>query len=192
MTTILALDLGVVMGFATGKPGTPGRPGSGSLRLKRPDQSGAVAFATLINWIDAELRANRPALVVKEQMLPLQAYRDLGNAAHTVTVTAGLHAIVEGFCVTHRVRCESVADSTVRKHFIGRANMGSRERTKRAVIDRCHLLGLLTHDVRDPDRADALALWDYAAASYGRRESALHLFGEHRKPNAPLNPTDPF
>ena len=190
MTAILALDLGVVMGFATGKPGALGRPGSGSVRLKLPHQDDGVAFAELIHWLDCELEANKPALVVKEQALPLQAFRNLGNAERTVMVTHGLHAIVKGMCRLNGIRCESIADSTVRKHFIGRANMGSRERTKRAVIDRCHLLGLLPTDVRDPDRADALALWDCAAARFGGRVAKeLHLFGERQTTRAE---TDPF
>ena len=113
-----------------------------------------------------------------EAPLPLQAYRNLGNAAATVRMTHGLHSIVEGMCVRFGLHHEEVADATIRKHFIGRRNMGERANTKAAVIQRCHVLGYMPKECNDDNRADALALWDYAAAIHGAKASRLHLFGE--------------
>lgn len=170
---IFALDLGVRTGFATGPVGDV--PRSGTVLLKKPDQPRAGAFGNLIAWLNAEWSRERPTVVVKESMLPLQAFKSLGNAELTVRVTAGLHAIVEGMCARFGLSPIDIADSTARKHFIGRARMGSRAESKKAVIQRCHVLGYMPKDCTDADRADALCLWDCAAATAPKK---LYLFGE--------------
>lgn len=177
---ILALDLATRTGFAFGEVGTRSPPTTGAVRLKDPSDDRAIAFSNLIAWLDQQFRTVQPALVVKEAMLPLQAFRNIGNAAATVEFAMGLHAIVEGVCIRFGVRFESPADSSVRKHFIGFANKGARRDTKDAVIARAITLGYLPRDSRDDDRADAAALWDFACAHYGRRSGGLlHLFGEN-------------
>lgn len=74
---------------------------------------------------------------------------------------------------------KSVAIGSVRKHFLGRALASrdfpgmskARARTaiKSTVIARCGALGW---QPRSDDEADAMALWDYACATYGRGQSA--------------------
>lgn len=175
---IFALDLGVRAGYAIGDAGA--RPDSGTVTLKNFDEHRAVAFSNLICFLNESWTADRPALVVKEAMLPLQAFKTLGNAEHTIRMTAGLHAVVEAMCVRHGIHFEEVADSTARKHFIGRARMGARKDTKAAVIQRCHVLGYMARTCKDDNRADALATWDWAAAHFGgRTATVLHLFGEN-------------
>jgi hypothetical protein len=175
---ILALDLGVRTGFAYGAAGSR-TLASGAVALKKPDEHRSVAFSNLIAWCDERFRADRPDLVVKEAPLPLQAFKSLGNAAFTVRVTHGLHAIIEGVCVRFGVECEEIADATVRKHFIGRANCGNRAATKAAVVQRCQLLGYMPKDCADDNRADACATFDWAAATFGKpTPQALHLYGE--------------
>lgn len=173
---IFALDLAARCGFAVGVAGS--KPRAGTMVLKQPGDPRAVAFGNLIAWLNSEWSRERPALVMTEAPLPLQAFRTLGNAAATVRVTHGLHAIVEGMCVRFGIEHEEVADSMIRRHFIGRRNMGERAKTKAAVIQRCHVLGYMPKDCRDDNRADAIALWDYATALHGSRSAALHLFGE--------------
>lgn len=175
---IFAMDLGARCGFCTGIPGDA-KPLSGTFVLKKPAEPRAVAFSNLICALNEHWSEVRPALVVKEAMLPLQAFSRLGNAAHTVRMTAGLHAIVEAMCVRFGVQFEDIADSTVRKHFIGAANTGGRAGTKAAVVNRAKLLGYLPADCEDDNRADACATWDYAAHTFGHALSdKLHLFGE--------------
>lgn len=177
---ILTLDLATKCGFAFGVAGdAPRCVRSGVVALKDRDEDRSAAYANLIAWLDKQLRERRPDMVLKEAPLNLQAFRNLGNAAFTVRMTLGLHGIVEGVCARFAVRCEEAADATIRKHFLGRANFGARAATKAAVIQRCHVLGYMPRECNDDNRADALACFDYAAATYGKsRPSPLHLFGE--------------
>lgn len=174
---IFALDLGTACGYAIGMPGKLYQ--SGTVHLKRPPEHRSIAFSNLIAFLAEHFADCKPTLVVKEAMLPLQAFKNLGNAANTVVVTAGLHAITEAMCVRFGIRCEDIADSTVRKHFVGHGRMGSRAEVKAATVKRCHVLGYMPKECTDHNRADAIATWALAAATYGRSApGALHLYGE--------------
>lgn len=177
--SIFTLDLGVASGFAKGKPGDA--PLSGTVRLKKPGEHIDVAFANLIAFLCEQFDTDRPALLVKEKMLALEAFRSIGNAEKTVRAHGAYHGIVEGLCVRYGVTWSDVTDSTARKHFIGRGRTGSREETKRAVVARCHALNLMPRDCADDNRADALAIWDWAAANFGQRSASItnfQLFGQ--------------
>lgn len=179
MAGVFALDLAVNAGWASGAPGRI--PESGAVRLKKPGEHRDVAFANLVAFLDTRWRDNLPDLVVKEAMLPLQAFKNIGNAEATVRMHAGLHAVVEALCVRFGVPWREAPDSTIRKHFLGKGRFGDRETTKAAVIERCHVLRLMPRDCADDNRADALATHDWAAATFGRRSAStqtLHLFGE--------------
>lgn len=172
--SIFTLDLGVTTGFARGKPGDA--PTSGTVRLKKPSESIDIAFANLIAFLCQEFETGRPALVVKEKMLSLQAYAVIGNAESTVRAHGGYHAIVEGICVRYGIAWDDVADSTTRKHFLGRAHMGSREETKAAVVARCQLLGLIPKDCKEDNRADACCVHDWACANFGSAAASISNF----------------
>src|SRR2546422_3166863 len=58
--------------------------------IRRPPRSTLFPYTTLFRSV--------PALLAKEKMLPLEAFRQIGNAESTVRLHAGLHAIVEGMC----------------------------------------------------------------------------------------------
>lgn len=171
---IYCLDLGVACGFAKGRPGDA--PVSGVVRLKKPSESIDVAFANLIAFLCQEFDADRPELLVKEKMLSLQAYATIGNAEATVRAHAGYHAIVEGLCVRFGIPWDDIADSTARKHFLGRAHMGSRDETKAAVVARCQLLGLIPKDCKEDNRADACCVHDWACANFGSRSASIENF----------------
>lgn len=183
--SIFCLDLGVASGFAKGRPGDA--PVSGTVRLKQKGESIDVAFANLVAFLCQEFERDRPALVIKEQMLALQAFMAMGNAESTVRAHAGYHAIVEALCVRFGIPWDDVADSTARKHFIGRAHMGSRDETKAAVVERCKLLGLMPKDCDDDNRADALCVHDWACANFGSRAGSIdnfQLYGQAGKRHA--------
>jgi len=171
---IYCLDLGITTGFATGKPGDA--PVSGTVRLKQKGETIDVAFANLIAFLCQEFETERPALVVKEKMLALQAFMAMGNAESTVRAHAGYHAIVDGICVRFNIPWDDVADSTARKHFIGVARLGERQDTKSAVVARCHQLRLMPPDCHDDNRADALATHDWACANFGSRSASISNF----------------
>lgn len=170
---ILALDLASRTGWASGVPGT--LPDSGCVILKKPDEPRAVACGNLIHWLQARLTERRPALVVCEAPFSLQAFASHQNAELTVRMTLSLHGIVEGMCMRHGIRHQEFHPATIRKHFVGKGRMGSRTESKIAVIQRCHLLGYMPKECRDDNRADALATWEFAAAT---TPSKLFLFGE--------------
>ena len=174
---ILALDIATRAGFAIGRPGAI--PRSGTLVLKRPGEPREVAYSNFLFWLWDRLSTERPALIVKEAPFHLGAFAKKSNSEANVVLSYGLHAIVEGIAHRHSIRCENVPANTVRKHFIGRADLGKRVKTKQGVISRCHLLGLMPEDCKDDNRADALAVFDYAAATFGRViPGELMMFGE--------------
>lgn len=173
---IFALDLASRTGWAKGPVGTA--PQSGTTILKQGDEPAAVAFGNLIAWLDEEWKRERPALVVSEAPFSLQAFGKHKNAEATVKMTYGLHSILAGMCHRFSLRLEQVHAATVRKHFIGKGNAGSREETKAVVVHRCHVLSYMPKDCLDDNRADALATWDWAAARV-QAPKELHFFGEH-------------
>lgn len=176
---VFALDLAVNTGWAHGAPGSV--PASGAVRLKKPGEGREVAFSNLIAFLNVRFSGDKPALVVKESMLPLEAFRAIGNAESTVRMHGGLHAIVEGMCVRFGIDWREASDSTIRKHFLGKGRLGDREATKRAVVERCHVMRLMPREVDDDNRADALATHDWGCATFCNRSVSiekLHLFGE--------------
>ncbi len=177
MPGIFAIDIGSRLGWAFG-PVSGGTPDSGTRQIKSPDESQDAAFGNLIHWLSTRWSKDRPALVVKEAPFNLAAFKNAHNSQAAVELTYGLHAIVRGMCNRFSIRCEDVHAATVRKHFLGKANTGTRAGTKDAVIVRARLLKLIPKDCYDNDRADAVATWDFAAAHFGRRAGVLHLFGE--------------
>jgi len=175
---IFALDLGSAFtGWASGCASE--RPTSGTIPLKLKTQGREIAFGNLMAFLGELWIKQIPALVVKESPLPLQGYKNASNSQAAVQIAYGLHGIVEGLAARFGIRCESIHDATIRKFFIGKGRLGSRPDTKAAVVQRCHLLKLMPRECQDEDRADALAVWSWASATYGGRAAdVLHLFGE--------------
>jgi len=174
---IYTLDLGVSSGFAKGKPGDV--PVSGTVRLKQKDEMIDVAFANLIAFLADEFNRERPQLLIKEQILSLEAFKTLNMSQSVVAAHFGYHAIVEGLCVRFGIPWDDVPDSTARKHFIGIGRTGDRDETKAAVIARCHQLSLMPKDCTDDNRADALCIHDWACANFGSKAASIsnfHLF----------------
>jgi len=181
---IWGLDLATRSGWAYGPPGEV--PSSGSVILKKPNEGRAVAFANLIAFLAREWAIVRPALVVKESSLTLEAFKTLGMSEAQVRLQFGLHAVVEGLAVRFGVTIglnpetgRDPTDSVIRKHFLGIGRLGTREETKAAVVNRCHLLGLMSRDTNDDNRADALATHDWASAHLARKHAtAFAFFGQ--------------
>lgn len=176
---IFALDIAIHTGFAVGSAGA--LPRSGVVTLKKRGETRDVAFYNMRKFLENEWKAARPTLVVKEAPFMLGAFGRRSNSQETVMLAYGLHAQAESMAYEYGIRCEQAPAQTIRKHFIGRANMGSREETKLAVVKRCHLLGLMPKDRFDDNRADACAVWDWACAKYVRKSvtgKTLYLWGE--------------
>ena len=163
---ILALDLGIRVGWACGRPGD--MPICGAVRLKLDNQARGVAGANFIAWLQAKITECRPQLIVKEAVLSLAGFQRKQAGEKTVQFQVGLHVIAESVAHAYRIPIKDIHPATVRKHFIGRGHAGGRAATKAAVVQRCRMLRLLPRDVWDDDRADALAVWVWAEANYSR------------------------
>lgn len=184
---ILSLDLAVRTGWAIGSPGAA--PRCDVVRVKNPQQgveTGAEQMGRFIRDM-CLIASDRPELIVYEAPLPVFDSHDERNGERTIrrshesiVLPPMLAGAVHSIAACYGIDCFKVFPATIRKHFVGRANLGSRDATKRAVIDRCHLLGYLPRTDRDDNKADALALWDYAMAKWSRAAPReLHFFGEH-------------
>ncbi len=167
------MDLGRLTGIAMGQPGAA--PVSRTEILSQPRAGLAVQCGNLIALLDQELR-DKPDAVAKEAPFSLAAFADKRVAEAVVKSAYGLAAVVEGMCRRYGVPCHSVPAATVRKHFIGRANLGNRKATKQAVITRCIQLGYVPRDCKDEDRCDALAVFDWACAHIAKKPGAFRLF----------------
>lgn len=147
------------------------------MKLRREGQGQDIAFSNLIHFMGQELRARKPQVVMKEQPFSIAAMRDSNSADEVVTMTFGLHAIVDGMARRFGVPVVARHRSTILKHFTGRGTYGSRQLGKRAVLARCIALDWLPPGCTDEDRADAVAGWDWASAHLGKKPSRLVLTG---------------
>ena len=157
---ILALDIATVTGFALGKAGES--PVSGSVRLKATDVDPDRGIARLGRWLGEQFTISKPDLVVIEAPLPPNG--PLSNPS-TITFLHQAAGGAKGVCGLYGLRCASVNVQTVRRHFIGK---GRPPNPKAEVLARCKQLGWIDNASKDHDRADALALWDYAQTHFGR------------------------
>lgn len=170
---VLGLDLATVTGFAQGP--VDGVPASGSVRLKRRDDPVEVAAFNMLAFLRDRFVLSKPDLVCVESYLNPAGHK----SADAIILQLMIYGVAAATCASYGVRFESAAPSTIRKHFIGAANAGDRAKTKAAVLRQCRLLKYLPHGCNDDNRADALAAWDWAAATFGkRRPASLALFGQ--------------
>ncbi len=185
---VFALDLATKMGFATGPAGE--KPRVGEKRLKDAEDDPERGFRKLGIWLRDEFTLQIPDLVIVEAALPIGAMVDWDGGAdgrpkfksnpQTIYFLNGLVAVVHGICGPYGVRCVNVSVQKVRKHFLGIARPAD---PKRAVLARCHQLGLIPKTERSDNIGDAIALHDYAGATFGRAIPAqLILHGESPAP----------
>jgi Holliday junction resolvasome RuvABC endonuclease subunit len=168
MRFVFALDLGMRTGFACGGAGAC--PTSGAVVLKQRDEPAGRAGGNLMEWLRRMWMKDRPDIVAIEAPFNLAAFSDKRASDATVRMAFGLTMVVAAMCDRYGIAQPIEAQpSTVRKHFIGRGRIGDRDAMKAAVIRRCHMLKLLPPDSADDDRADAIAIHDWASAHYANR-----------------------
>lgn len=170
---LLALDVATTTGFAlfdihaTAAPQPlevkagrmPGRPASGVVQLAPGDAEVGYFFAKARDWFDEMLTAHQPVAVVFEA-----PYVSAGASKMASVKLLGLAAILQMVCHDHAVlKVVPAMNASVRKHFIGFGN-GERVKLKAATVARCHQLGWMERDDTDDNRADALAVGDWAVS----------------------------
>lgn len=184
-TMILGIDGAVQSGWALGAPGTI--PRVGVQRLKKPNEDtwlvadGAARFLRDICFIES----TRPDLIAIEALMPNfnsgdDRERQVQRSAASMLTPPLIMGAVRGIAACYGIDVVQVYPATWRKHFLGRSNFGSREETKRQTLQRGHLLGYLPPGCKDDNIADAVGVWDWAAAVHGRAVQPLVLFDEGR------------
>lgn len=153
--TVLALDLAAFYGLAEGAPGSVPMARSG--RFAPAGAAHAAVGGEAIKWFNAHLSLHTPAAIFIERphLGTLKrgttsfdvVYRLLG-LAYTFQSVAYLRGVYD---------CRLVKVEDIRHHFIGHGNLKG-DRAKALVQRRCQDLGWA---FRNPDEADALALWAY-------------------------------
>jgi hypothetical protein len=153
MTSVLALDLASVSGWAVGEPG--GKPVHGSNRFARPRASHEAIFAGAVKWINGILNEYEPAMVVWEA--PLAGFKGGKTTDDVTTILFGLPAVIGAVVYLRGVYDIRKADTRdVRNHFIG--SNPKRAKAKPMVMRQCRAMGW---NVADDNEADALATWSY-------------------------------
>lgn len=185
---ILACDLATNAGFAIGNAGE--KPRSWSKRLRSTDDDPERAFKRLGIDLRDLFMMEKPDLIVVEAPISMggMVERDDKNPRgfkfkskpETIYILTGLVGVVFGIAGPYGIAARKVNVQTVRRHFLGVARPAD---PKKATVARCHMLGLMPRDCKDDNRADAIALHDYAAATYARAiPSQLILHGETPAP----------
>jgi crossover junction endodeoxyribonuclease RuvC len=152
MTTVLALDLASVTGWAVGEPG--GEPVHGSLRFASRGASHEAVFAGALKWMNDAITEYRPHTVVWEAPMPTSFKTSNVN---TTTLLYGLPAVIGTVAYIRGVFGIRKAETRdVRLHFIGQNP--KRVRAKPLVMQKCRAM---RWEVEDDNEADALATWSY-------------------------------
>ena len=157
---ILALDVATKTGAAYGP--SDGTPTSWTWKLKTPDDTPTRAARRLGIELRDFLTASTVDLIVVEA--PIAPGAITNTNANTIRLLHGLSMVVHGIAGPYGIRCEEANVQTVRKRFLGVARPAD---PKAAVLAQCKSLCWLDSDCRDDNRADALALWSFAASQYG-------------------------
>lgn len=157
--------------------------------IKRPGESVQTACRNLACTLRDNIRLESPDLIVTECWLPPAAQ----PSADVIITHLHLHGVVEGLAGVFGIRTERPAAATYRTHFCGQASAAPRRQQQRTyrqkiedreatnvmVVKRAIMLGYLPGSSTDWDKAAAVAIWDYAAATYARTPPReLVLFGE--------------
>lgn len=169
---ILALDLATNTGWCVDSP--EHHPVCGSVRLKNPHQGRGDAGRTLWIWLRSIAQQYHPDFIAYETPIMSGARPGVIMNENTARLLIGLPMIVDAFASDAKIDCRDQPVQTIRKHFLGK---GRPSNPKKAVLDRCKLLGW---GPKDDNAADACAVWDYAKSLKDpdyRTEKSTPLFG---------------
>ena len=151
-TTILALDLGTITGWAL--RGSDGHITSGSESF-RPQrfEGGGMRYLRFKRWL-TEIKQSCDSI---DAVYFEEVRRHAGvDAAHAY---GGFMAHLTAWCEHHQIPYQGVPVGTIKKHATGKGNASKAE-----MIAAAKARG---HDPVDDNHADALALLDWAMAQGG-------------------------
>lgn len=165
---VFALDLATTTGWAVGEPGSA--PRCGSHRLAKEGATNGALFLALAKWLGDFCTIEQPRALMIEAPMNARTQVSIGSTEATAHRLIGLVGIAEMVAEARgiwTVRTANVQD--VRKHFVGQARFKAKLDGKRAVAERCRLMGW---SVPDLDAADAAALWDFGCSIFAPRQHA--------------------
>lgn len=176
---VLALDLATTTGVTIGASGEAPRAWSVDLGRGKTEDA---RFSNVLRLTQGLIREHKPDLIVGEAAI---------GGPKSSAYLIGLVACVRGAAFNFDVRYEPAYLSTVRKHFLGKSlttkhfphlkPAAAKKAIKAEVIKRCELLGWRPET---DDEADAMAIWDWAQATFasGYQSKPLgELFGVHHE-----------
>lgn len=172
---VLALDIATTTGWAVDRSGDGGpSPLTGTKRLAAGSADGARlgrAGLEFAKWLDGMIRLHAVETVAIEA--PAMGGRGIVMSAVTARMLIGLAFTAEVVAASADVPVWEAAVSTARKNLLG---TGRPADGKKAVVERCRLLGW---QVKDHNAADAACLWALAKGRLDREwrlETATPLF----------------
>lgn len=169
---LLAFDIATSTGVAFGCAGEKPKAWSVDLGKSRSD---AAKFAKAQRMARVLVKKYQPDLVA------IEAPVGGPKTSHTLV---GLWACVTGAATDLGVHVETHNIAAIRKHFLGQhlrtkdlpglSHAKAKEEIKRAVMNRCRMLGW---SVENDDAADAASLWDYACSRHSPSHHITTLGG---------------
>ncbi len=170
---ILALDISTHTGWALGMSDVMPRVSVEDLKGKdAKSQFVADGIGPFIRDICFS-ESTRPDMIIYEAVMgnfdsrdDREGDRKIDRNAASIDIPRYAVGAVRGVAACFGVDVIDVHPATWRKHFLGRANFGSKEATKLMTIARCHRLGYLPITSKNDNKADAAGIFDYAAAKF--------------------------
>lgn len=166
MKTILALDVSArATGWAYGAADEV--PTSGVTRFSSPGATEDEAWAAALKWAHMQIGVLNPDVVAIEAAI-MSSAPGMGGVTNPATqgLLWGLQAVIRTVVKLRMPgRAVLVNASSARKLFTGKG-MYPKGEAKAAVQAECLRRGWLTPETVDPDRADALCVWCFAASPH--------------------------
>lgn len=169
---LLSLDIATCTGWASGVvPSDPlptplevrsgdvvYKPNSGSFRIPGAHET-SQRLVKYQDWLKGLIDLTKPDVLVFEA--PFVTGQTHQNTARLLMYLAGVTELTAKRAGGIRLFEEN--NARVRKHFINKGS-GKRAELKRKTLEVCWSLGWMEFSDDDDNRADALALWHYAAS----------------------------
>lgn len=175
---ILAFDLATRSALAWGP--SEGTPKSEAVLLKDKESWVWTAHVHGGRWLRDSIErieafGDKVSAIAIEAPMPSGGFKSQNAAA----IATGLVAVFCDNADRLGIPIYFCHTRTVSGHFTGITSHGNRDRKKAATLAQAISLGWLPADSKDFDKADAIAVWSYAAHKYGkRRPRTLQLFGQ--------------
>jgi hypothetical protein len=129
-----------------------------------------------------------PDLIVFEAPLDVnvklknKAGQQIHQNSETLLLPPLLVSRLRDFAADHRIQWQMLHPNSVRKSFIDKMSGGSRDETKKLVIQKCMEFGYVGDKCSDDNRCDAIAMWHVTQTTRGKWQPPIEImFGRRVK-----------